>query len=1016
VKTANAKGARAKLLASRAVAHLPAGRRGQWLVSFARLYREAMAATRSATARESFRLLPPSWRVKLAIVRHLLTVHRYKERDEAMLLPDAALFAEDSDETSLPPPSWPAWMVDDFQALAANEPTLWPERGFLAQFDWYSPRLNQIPGRLYFGLYSSLSRTSVDAVVICPWLKRGGADKGILQYTEHYASRGHVILITTLDADSPWLENASPGVRTVEFGKLARDLSEEEKITVLTRLLLELAPRIIHNVQSDLGWRCLAQHGRALRSNGAVLIGSVFCEEVGADGHQFGYAITYIPKVRDLIDLILTDSTPYRDTLRRRYRLPGPRVQCVPFWHAPPPLSHGGRLPAAPAKGATVLFAGRFCYQKRPDILFAVAEACKDVEFHVFGEADATKFAETWRNKLSTAPNVTLYGAYDAFNSVAARQDYQAFLYTTAFDGLPNVLLEAASHRIPIVAPPTIGGLADAVSAETAFPVDDGREAGSYVRALRLCLADPAEARRRAHNAFELVCARHSREAFAAAMDEALGCRVRGASGDALDGRATLGERYPAHACAAQTAVPPRPGSATTPVAIGVNAFGPNGAPDSALDMVRSSSSYGLTPMKHRALQPHLLRDPTISIIVCYYNEERYIARCVRSVIQQSFRDLDIIFVNDGSTDDSETILRNLVANDARVRLISHAENLSLLQARKTGVLNAVGKYILFLDADDFLETDACEILNRTLEAGRFDIVHFNACVFPDDRHSRGVGQQIAPYLGELKGPNIFLACYQEKAYTPTLWNKIYRAQVVRSAFSEIGSEYVNYAEDYYLYFLIAINADSYLGVDTPALHNYRSDSGITNFRRVTDEHIAMMCSVADVHHMLYRITSAEPRWRHYKDAVERLQSNSLHELIQVWYNADLRSYGDTLDNIMDAFGAHETVLTLADLFAATPRVLAKKLTTCRFSLRLPRKTGVIGVYYPRLRSGGAERVVSLLIDMWTKLGFSVVLFTDERPTQDDFRVREDVQRIILPSIRECKSTVDRIKELKRQL
>jgi glycosyltransferase involved in cell wall biosynthesis len=229
-----------------------------------------------------------------------------------------------------------------------------------------------------------------------------------------------------------------------------------------------------------------------------------------------------MPEVRNFIDLVMIDNAPYRDTLRRRYFLPEHRVRRVPFWHELPAHSQTVALPDASQERASVLWAGRLCEQKRIDILFAVAQACGDIKFEVFGESDETKFVAMWRRGLADLPNVSLHGAYDSFHAIADRRGYRAFLYTTAFDGLPNVLLEAASHCLAIVAPQAIGGLADLIGPETAFPVDDAAEAVSYVDALRRCIADPAEAMRRARNAFDLVRVGHSREAFYVAMDEAL--------------------------------------------------------------------------------------------------------------------------------------------------------------------------------------------------------------------------------------------------------------------------------------------------------------------------------------------------------------------------------------------------------------------------------------------------------------------------------------------------------------
>ena len=237
--------------------------------------------------------MPVAWRTKLAMMRHLLTVHRYHPRDEISLPRDEIALRRDEialdpyveqdasaerDECALLP-----WMIDDFKVFGRNEPSVWPDLDFQSRFVPYQPKFNRAPGTLYFRLYSLLSDAKIEAVVLCPWLKRGGADKGALQFVEYYAKQGGVALITTLDVDSPWLDRVSEGVKTIEFGKLAKDLAEDERITVLTRLLLELAPRIVHNMNSDLCWRCFSRHGKALRSNGVKLVVSLFGDEVDSE-------------------------------------------------------------------------------------------------------------------------------------------------------------------------------------------------------------------------------------------------------------------------------------------------------------------------------------------------------------------------------------------------------------------------------------------------------------------------------------------------------------------------------------------------------------------------------------------------------------------------------------------------------------------------------------------------------------------------------------------------------------
>ena len=113
---------------------------------------------------------------------------------------------------------------------------------------------------------------------------------------------------------------------------------------------------------------------------------------------------------------------------------------------------------------------------------------------------------------MGALPNVLLRGEFQGFESIPDKERYACLLYTTAYDGLPNVLLEAASERIPIVAPPMIGGLADLVRPDTAWCVDAPDDPESYIAALEACLEDdPAE---RCENALAIVRDRHSWHSF----------------------------------------------------------------------------------------------------------------------------------------------------------------------------------------------------------------------------------------------------------------------------------------------------------------------------------------------------------------------------------------------------------------------------------------------------------------------------------------------------------------------
>lgn len=112
-----------------------------------------------------------------------------------------------------------------------------------------------------------------------------------------------------------------------------------------------------------------------------------------------------------------------------------------------------------------------------------------------------------------------------------------------------------------------------------------------------------------------------------------------------------------------------------------------------------------------------------ISVIVSVYNSQDYIGECLESVINQTYKNLEIICVEDCGSDNSIEIIQKYIQNDNRIRLIRHKKNLGCGGARNTGINNANGKYIYFIDGDDFIENNYIENLVNTIEKYNTDIV-----------------------------------------------------------------------------------------------------------------------------------------------------------------------------------------------------------------------------------------------------------------------------------------------------
>lgn len=115
------------------------------------------------------------------------------------------------------------------------------------------------------------------------------------------------------------------------------------------------------------------------------------------------------------------------------------------------------------------------------------------------------------------------------------------------------------------------------------------------------------------------------------------------------------------------------------------------------------------------------MNKPLITVVIPVYNVEHYLKKCLDSIVNQKYSNLEIIIVNDGSTDNSEKICQEYLHSDKRINLITQ-KNQGLSAARNTGIDNAHGKYICFVDSDDYLDKHFVSELYHTLVKNKSDI------------------------------------------------------------------------------------------------------------------------------------------------------------------------------------------------------------------------------------------------------------------------------------------------------
>ena len=183
---------------------------------------------------------------------------------------------------------------------------------------------------------------------------------------------------------------------------------------------------------------------------------------------------------------------------------------------------------------------------------------------------------------------------------------------------------------------------------------------------------------------------------------------------------------------------------------------------------------------------------PLVSIIVPIYGVERYIERCAVSLFEQTYKDIEYIFVNDATQDKSIEILQNVItrypARQKDVRILTHPQNRGLSAARNTGIDNATGEYVWHVDSDDYVAHNAVQKWVEMAEEHEADVVICDVNVVTHD----GVTTEIVQYNNKVDYIRRLLQHTQKCAH----WNKFYR----KSLLDETGirsDEQIRLAEDY---------------------------------------------------------------------------------------------------------------------------------------------------------------------------------------------------------------------------
>ena len=202
------------------------------------------------------------------------------------------------------------------------------------------------------------------------------------------------------------------------------------------------------------------------------------------------------------------------------------------------------------------------------------------------------------------------------------------------------------------------------------------------------------------------------------------------------------------------------------------------------------------------------------------YNAEKYVERCIKSILNQTIQNFEIIIVNDGSTDLSPVICDEYASKDDRIRVI-HKENEGVSVARNTALDIAKGKYIEFVDVDDFLDESTLEILYNNAERNNSDVVVFgiNKLVIRNEKILSFKKVNVKPGVFDLKSFMIFYDVYMPNAIIGASWNKLYRKSLL-DGYNIRYDENLKNNEDTFFNYLVFEKCDT-ISVESNVFYNY---------------------------------------------------------------------------------------------------------------------------------------------------------------------------------------------------
>lgn len=229
------------------------------------------------------------------------------------------------------------------------------------------------------------------------------------------------------------------------------------------------------------------------------------------------------------------------------------------------------------------------------------------------------------------------------------------------------------------------------------------------------------------------------------------------------------------------------------------------------------------------------MKEYLISIIVPIYNVNEYLNRCIKSIINQTYKKIEIILVDDGSTDNSGDICNKYALEDKRI-LVIHKKNEGLVKARKEGLERATGEYIGFVDGDDYIDTNMYQELFDNIEKTGADFVHSG---YMNDQFGKISPDNIVIHLDDKNDREKILKQYvldytSDRYISPSIWSKLFKSELIKSSYKfvpddqEVGEDVISLSE-------CVLRSNKISMLNLAAYHYVKRKGSLSNMGNIED-------------------------------------------------------------------------------------------------------------------------------------------------------------------------------------